>query len=314
MKRSTRLLRLTAVAATAVVALAACGESADPSSSEEGITPDTLVISGVPAEEGTDLSNTYAPVIDMLEEELGIPVEFQPATSYAAVIEGQRTGKIHIAQYGPLAYYQAVQTGSDVSVLGAMIKEKGVDPGYLAYGVVPADSDIESIEDFAGKKLCFVDVSSTSGYLYPVKGLMDAGIEKGDWEEVLAGGHDASALAVASGDCDAGFALDSMVDSTLIEKGDIEEGELEVIWKSDTIVEPPITIYNGLESGLRDQIMDIFADQANQDYLVANGFCEEGDCDLTDQRIWGWQPVEGDYYDSLIEVCDATQAEACNAA
>lgn len=314
MRRRTSLLRLTAVAATAVLALTACGESADPTSSGEGITPETLVISGVPAEEGTDLSNTYAPVIEMLEKELGIDVRFDPVTSYAAAIEGQRTGKIHIAQYGPLAYYQAVQTGSDISVLGAMIKDKEVPPGYLAYGVVPADSDIESIEDFAGKRLCFVDVSSTSGYLYPVKGLLDAGIEMGDWDEVLAGGHDASALAVASGDCDAGFALDSMIDSTLIEKGDLAEGDLKVVWKSETIVEPPITVYNGLEAELLEKIKTIFADQANQDYLVANGYCEEGDCDLTDQRIWGWQPVEDNYYDSLIAVCEATQAAACNAA
>ncbi|GAA4920513.1 phosphonate transport system substrate-binding protein [Stackebrandtia albiflava] len=309
------LLRLAAVAGAAVLALAACGESADTSSDDgEGVTPETLVISGVPAEEGTDLSNTYTPVIKMLEEELGIPVEFQPATSYAAVIEGQRNGKIHIAQYGALAYYQAVQTGSDISVLGAMVKEKGVEPGYQSYGVVPADSDIESIEEFAGKKLCFVDISSTSGYLYPVKGLLDAGVEMGDWEENLAGGHDASAMNVASGECDAGFALDSMIESTLIEKGDLKEGDLKVVWKSDTIAEPPITMYNGLEAGLKDKIAKIFAEQANQDYLVANGYCIEGECDLTDQRIWGWQTVEDDYYTSLIEVCEATQAQACSAA
>ncbi|CAM3121771.1 phosphate/phosphite/phosphonate ABC transporter substrate-binding protein [Stackebrandtia soli] len=300
--------RLTALAGIAVLGLtAACGTSADDASGE------TLIISGVPAEEGTDLSNTYEPLMKMLEDELDMKVEFQPATSYAAVIEGQRSGKIHIAQYGPLAYYQAKQSGSDLSLLGAMVKKDGAEPGYLSYGVVPADSDIETIEDFAGKKLCFVDVSSTSGYLYPVKGLLDAGIEMDDWEQIEAGGHDASALSVANGTCDAGFALDSMIETTLIEKGDLKDGDLRVVWKSDIIPEAPITIYNGLDKELREKIVEIWKTKANQDYLVEKGYCKEGECDLTDQRIWGWQPVEETYYDSLVDVCDATQAAACKA-
>ena len=306
MRQSARLC-LTAVTGIAMLSVAACGDSA------AGET-DTIVISGVPAEEGTDLSNTYQPLMDMLSDELDIKVEFKPSTSYAAVIEGERTGNIDIAQYGALAYYQAVQSGSDISILGAMVKEKGKEPGYLSYGIVPADSDIDDIADFAGKKLCFVDESSTSGYLYPIDGLMHAGVDKGDWEEVFAGGHDASALSVASGDCDAGFALDSMVDKTLIDKGDLAKGDLKVVWKSDLIAEPPITIYNGMDSALKEKITKIWAEKANQDYLVENGYCEAGSCDLTDQRVWGWQPVDSDYYDSLVDVCDYTKAEACQEA
>ncbi|ADD44600.1 phosphate/phosphite/phosphonate ABC transporter substrate-binding protein [Stackebrandtia nassauensis] len=305
------LLRLSALGAIAVLGLSACGESAVGDKDGKGETPDELVISGVPAEEGTDLSNTYEPVVKMLEKELDMKVKFKPSTSYAAVIEGQRNGKIHIAQYGALAYYQALQNGSDIDVLGAMVKAKGAEPGYQAYGIVPKGSKIKDIKDFAGKKLCFVDESSTSGYLYPVAGLMKAGVKKDDWEPVMAGGHDASAIAVSKKECEAGFALDSMVDETLIEKGDIKKGDLKVVWKSDTIAEPPITVYNGLEKGLKDKIKKVFETKANQDYLVKEGFCEKGKCDLTDQRIFGWEPVEESYYDSLTEVCEETKIDAC---
>ena len=34
---------------------------------------------------------------------------------------------------------------------------------------------IKDIEGFAGKKVCFVDLASTSGYLYPSAGLIEAG-------------------------------------------------------------------------------------------------------------------------------------------
>ncbi|GAB3722236.1 phosphate/phosphite/phosphonate ABC transporter substrate-binding protein [Nocardiopsis nanhaiensis] len=305
-----------AAAASALALLAACGPSAEETTDAadnggEEISPDTLVIGAVPAEEATGLENSYEPVIAMLEDETGLDVEFQTATDYAAVIEGQRSGQIHVAQYGPFSYYIAEETGSDISVAGAMVQEKEEPPGYVAYGVVPEDSDIESIEDFAGRHLCFVDPNSASGYLYPLAGLLDAGIEEDDWEETFAGGHDASAIAVAAGECEAGFAFDTMVDETLVENGSIEEGELDVVWESETITSAPITVYNGLEEELFDTVMSALQEQGNQDYLVANDYCEEGDCDLTDERIWGWEAVPDDFYDPLEVVCEATQSPQC---
>lgn len=306
-----------AAAASALALLAACGPSADEtaeadtSAGGEGITPDTLIIGAVPAEEATGLENSYEPVIEMLKDETGLDVEFQTATDYAAVIEGQRSGQIHIAQYGPFSYYIAKNTGSEITVAGAMIQEKDEPPGYVSYGVVPADSDIEGIEDFAGKHLCFVDPNSASGYLYPLAGLLDAGIEEGDWDETFAGGHDASAIATAAGECEAGFAFDSMVDETLVDNGSVEEGDLRVVWESETITSSPITVYDGLDQELFDTVMTALQEKGNQDYLIANGYCEEGDCDLTDERIWGWEAVPDDFYDALDVVCEATQAAQC---
>lgn len=62
-----------------------------------------------------------------------------------------------------------------------------------------------------GKKVCFVDPSSTSGFLYPTAGLIEEGVIASGSEAdisaavtpIYAGGRDASALAVKSGDCDA---------------------------------------------------------------------------------------------------------------
>lgn len=300
---------LTAVAGVAILGLAACGESA--SDSDEDV--ETITISGVPAEEGGSLANTYEPIMDMLEDELGLEVEFQPSNDYAAVIEGQRTGQIHIAQYGPFAYYQAVETGSDISVLGAMLTERDGEPGYQSYGFVRDESDIEELSDFAGEQVCFVDAASASGYLFPVGGLLEAGVEMDDWDEIHTGGHDASVIGVADGDCEAGFALDSWVTEQSVDEGHVEEGELRVVWESETIAEPPITVYNGLGDELVDQLMDIWEEKANQDYLIENGYCDEGDCDLTDQRVWGWVPVPEDNYAGLAEVCEATQVDACAA-
>ncbi|MDA2812876.1 phosphate/phosphite/phosphonate ABC transporter substrate-binding protein [Nocardiopsis sp. RSe5-2] len=312
--RHRRTAAVLASAAASATVLAGCGPSAADGGWDGGGAPESLVIGAVPAEEATGLKNSYEPLIAMLEDETGLEVEFQTATDYAAVIEGQRSGQIDIAQYGPFSYYLADQSGSDITVAGAMVQEKGEEPGYTSYGIVPSGSDIESIDDFAGKHLCFVDPNSTSGYLYPLAGLLDAGIEEGDWEETFAGGHDSSAIAVAEGECDAGFAFDSMVDETLVENGSIEEGDLEVVWESETITSSPITVSNGLEPELFDTVVSAIAEKGNQDYLVENGYCEEGDCDLTDERIWGWTSVPDDFYAPLDEICATTEAEQCSSA
>jgi phosphonate transport system substrate-binding protein len=65
---------------------------------------------------------------------------------------------------------------------------------------VARDSDIQSLEDLAGKKLAVPDLGSTSGYLFPAVAFQDAGIEVG--EIVEAGGHPQAALAVYNGEVD----------------------------------------------------------------------------------------------------------------
>ncbi|MDS1271333.1 phosphate/phosphite/phosphonate ABC transporter substrate-binding protein [Lipingzhangella sp. LS1_29] len=306
---------VTAALSATVLLLAACGQSAaEPDSEGDGdqLDPDTLVIGAVPAEEATGLQQSYDPIIEMLADETGKDVEFESATDYAAVIEAQRSGQIHIAQYGPFAYYLAEQGGADVNVAGVMIQEEGEPPGYVSYGLAPADSDIEELADFADREVCFVDANSASGYMYPLAGLIEAGLDEGDYEEVMAGGHDASAISVASGDCDAGFAFDSMVDEVLIEGGDLEEGELKVVWESETITSAPMVVHGGLDDELYTTVMDAFAEKANVEYLSANGYCpSEEDCDLSDQAIWGWEPVPDDFFDGLEEVCETTGAPQC---
>jgi hypothetical protein len=110
------------------------------------------------------------------------------------VIEAQLSGQVQIAEYGSLSYVLAKEKGADITAVGAAIDHKGETPGYRSYGITKAGSPIKSIKDYAGKKVCFVDPDSTSGYLYPSAVLLPNGINP--MTEVLptfAGGHDASA-------------------------------------------------------------------------------------------------------------------------
>ena len=104
---------------------------------------------------------------------------------------------------------------------------------------------------------------------------------------IYAGGHDASALAVKSGDCDAGFAQDSMVDKTMIEKGDLKPGELKTVWKSEMIAGSVFAANDSLGPEAIDKLKKIFTEKANAEVLEAEGFCEGDGCLITDERAWG---------------------------
>jgi phosphonate transport system substrate-binding protein len=70
-----------------------------------------LTLAVVPAENASGVSDRYAPFVAYLSKELGVPVKVRVANDYAAVIEGQRAGNIHIAFYGPASYSTAFMTG-----------------------------------------------------------------------------------------------------------------------------------------------------------------------------------------------------------
>jgi ABC-type phosphate/phosphonate transport system substrate-binding protein len=100
---------------------------------------------------------------------------------------GQRAGKIDLASYGPFSYIIAKDGGVPIEPLAAPVNAPGDAPAYTSLAYVKAGSDITSLDQAKGKKVCFVDAASTSGFLVPTKGLMDVGT-KADITPVMAGG------------------------------------------------------------------------------------------------------------------------------
>ncbi|MFD4404864.1 phosphate/phosphite/phosphonate ABC transporter substrate-binding protein [Nocardia sp. NPDC058499] len=306
----------TAALAATTLLLAACGSSAA-GDTESGISgsgdPETLVFASIPSEESNSLQQDYALIADVIEKETGRPVELQNATDYAAVIEAQRAGKVQIAAYGPFSYVTARDTGVATTPIAALVDAPDEEPGYQAYGIVEAGSPIRTLADFRGKKVCFVDPASTSGYLYPSAGLKEAGIDPvTDITPVFAGGHDAAVLAVVSGQCDAGFAYDSMVEQTMPSKGQIQQGDVEIVWKSEIIAGSPVAISDSLSPELKEQITTIFRTQLNRPALVEKGYCtDEESCDLPENTEYGYAAVDDATFDGVRKVCEITRAAAC---
>jgi phosphonate transport system substrate-binding protein len=315
---------LTSAALLAALGLTGCGSSADTTpdpaaagtSAETTEWPDPFVVAIIPSEDRTELVPDDSLMLRMLEEELGLHIEYYTATSYAATIEAQRAGKAQMAEYGPFSYVIAKDSGVDLVPLATPAASPDAQTGYYSVASVRADSDIASLEDVQGKTVCFVDPASTSGYLFPTAGLMAAGIDpEKDITPIFTGGHDASVLALADGQCDIAFSTEDMATKQLIESGQLAQGALEQIWKSELIPSSPIALSGSLPDDLIEQITDIFVNDLNVDALKASGDCDEtaedGFCGL--DGYWGFVPVDDSVYDGVRAVCDVTEAEACTA-
>ena len=98
------------------------------------------------------------------------------ANDYAAVIEGQRAGNIHIGYYGPASFSRARMTGVKTDAFVIDVNSDGTK-GYYSVFYVRADSPYKTIADLKGKNLGLVDPNSTSGYNMPLYTLDKRGID-----------------------------------------------------------------------------------------------------------------------------------------
>jgi phosphonate transport system substrate-binding protein len=133
-----------------------------------------------------------------LEEATGLKYEVSVPTSYAATVEAMCASPEDTIGFIPALGYVLANQKCGVEVGAAAVRYGW--PAYWAQYLVARDSDIQSLEDLAGKKWAVPDLGSTSGYLYPSVAFQDAGIEVG--EIVEAGGHPQAALAVYNGEVD----------------------------------------------------------------------------------------------------------------
>jgi len=273
--------------------------------------PDKIVFAPVPSENATAALAAYGPFAKALEDMLGIKVEQVAVSDYAAVVEGQLSGKVDIAAYGPFSYYVAKVAGAKIDPIAVLVNDIGLPPSYQSFLIAPGNSAATSIADVKGKKVCFVDNLSTSGYLYPTAGLKEAGLEVNrDYTAVFAGGHDKSVAAVKAGTCDLGFAFDDMVNTIAPASGIIKPGDLKVIWKSKPIPNSPFAVRTDLPASLVAKIKESVP-KIDALYLQAKKYCSASNPNCGIGTAKAWVQVNESFFQPIADVCKVTQAPAC---
>lgn len=217
-----------------------------------------LRIALIPAEDSRAMIRQSKQLMSALEQKLGIEVEGFVATDYNGVIESLRAGHVDVAYLGPFSYVKAAQVANVEAFAVAETKDKG-GVAYHSQVVVRSDSDIQTIEQLRGRDFAFVGPTSTSGYVFPMVGLKKAGLNpRKDFKNVIyTGAHDANMLAVKNGRVDAATVADRIYAAAL-EKGQVEEGDLRVIWRSEAIPESPMVWRKDLPIDLKKRIRQAF--------------------------------------------------------
>ncbi|TDJ08659.1 MAG: phosphate/phosphite/phosphonate ABC transporter substrate-binding protein [Deltaproteobacteria bacterium] len=134
-----------------------------------------------------------------LEEETGLFFTTKVPTSYIAVVESFGSKRADIGIMNSFGYILANEKYGATAEL--KIIRYGVD-FYRGQIVAHVNSGIKKIKDIQGKNFAFTDASSASGYMFPLKILMDNNVKPGN--TVFAIKHDNVISMIYQGQVQAG--------------------------------------------------------------------------------------------------------------
>lgn len=275
-------------------------ELADPRS----VWPEQLTIGFFGGDDATETLENNEPFADYLSEYLDMPVEMFTGTSYTAVIEAMRAGRVDAMEVGPFSYVLAVQeAGAEAMGVGVYsraevpVYDEALQPYYYSVIFTKKGSGIASFEDLKGTGFNFVDPASTSGHLMPRTTLIKNGVDPddpgNDMTTVFAGSHPTSVISVWNDKADAGATYESNLyrlrdedqiefcgfddDQTGILRSEEEiaevydacpEGNMVIIGYSDPIPSTPFAVSSELPFSLKNEIRDALMDIKDEPELI----------------------------------------------
>ena len=228
---------------------------------------ETLSFVVIPSEDAMLARSQWEPMMSYLGEGMGREVDLIVASDYAAVVEAMRYGHADIARLSPVGYVTAISEGAEIEPLVVGVKLETGLPGYYAYLVARAKTDVS---DLSSLTFAFVDPSSTSGYVVPAIHLEEQGIEPAD--VLFAGSHQAAILAVQNGSVDVAAVASNRLETALSE-GVIQDGELEIIWQSPLIPNCPVAVQSSMPDRDRARLKELLLN-APGDVILSTGINE----------------------------------------
>ncbi|MCA3595283.1 MAG: phosphonate ABC transporter substrate-binding protein [Methylobacterium sp.] len=225
-----------------------------------------LVYATIPAENASGVTERFGPWMEYLSKELGVKVTLRIAADYAAVIEGQRAGTIHIGDYGPSSYVRAHTVSNGGVEAFATMRAADGSTGYYSVAYAKKDAAGAKLEDFKGKNLCLVDPNSTSGFNVPMFAMNKASIDPAKFfgKVVNAGSHENAVMAVQQGTCDVAFNWWNSEDdsnlSRMANKSMVKKDDFKIVFRSELIPGSPYAVLTSMPADLKAAIAKAFFD------------------------------------------------------
>lgn len=258
-----------------------------------------LVYAVVPAENAAGVTERFGPFVDYMSRQLGTKVTLRVANDYAAVIEGQRSGNIHFAYYGPSAFARALMTGAQVEAFAIDVNGDGTK-GYYSVFYVKADSPFRKIEELRGRNLGLVDPNSTSGNNVPRFALDKMGITPEQFfaRVVYTGSHENAVIALQQGTVDvAANWWNDEQESNLMRmdrKGMVKAADFRIIFRSEQIVNSPQAYLANLPAELKAAIREAYFALPQREPAIFQR--------ITDGKARPWEPVDNAAYQPIVEL------------
>ena len=225
---------------------------------EKKVEEKVIKMGFVPLKNSEQLVEDVKPIADYLSQKMGVKVEAFTASNYIGVVEGIGSGSVDFGIIPPFSSLLAQKQSNAKPILTS--KGKTGKPGYTAELYVRKDSGIKSLQDVKGKKVAFVDPSSSSGYIYPGAMLVKAGINLDkDISYQFSGGHDKSLQLLLNKDVDVIATFDG-VEERYAKDFPAALTDIEKLASSDTIPGIMVTASSKMDKDLQEKLKQALLD------------------------------------------------------
>lgn len=294
MKKSIACVLLSAMVAFGSFA-AGCGGNSQQAEKK------TFTIAYAPNESTTDSTDARSTLAKDLGEVIKMEVKEIQASDYTAIIEALRTGKADMAYMGALA----VAMGSErAGVTPIVMKAPNGDKAQAVYHSVfvtqKDNNEINSIKDFKGKTIAFVDPDSTSGNLVPTSEIMKAFPDlhltnekihtNGEFFEAVSfsGKHQAGLQAVIKGDVDI-VPISDQIMASEFKNGNADENAVKVVHSSAAIPAEAMVVSKTVNEDLKKTLTKFLVEYNNKDYF--DKVIKKADARFVECSMEDYQPI-----------------------
>lgn len=294
MKKSIACVLLSAMVAFGSFA-AGCGGNSQEAEKK------TFTIAYAPNESTTDSTDARSTLAKDLGKVINMDVKEIQASDYTAIIEALRTGKADMAYMGALAVAMgAERAGVTPIVMKAPNGDKAQAVYHSVFITQKNNSEINSIKDFKGKTIAFVDPDSTSGNLVPTSEIMKAFPDlhltnekihtNGEFFEAVSfsGKHQAGLQAVIKGDVDI-VPISDQIMASEFKNGNADENAVKVVHSSAAIPAEAMVVSKTVNENLKKTLTKFLVEYNNKDYF--DKVIKKADARFVECSMEDYQPI-----------------------
>ena len=261
----------------------------------------TFTIAYAPNESTTDSTDARSTLAKDLGKVINMEVKEIQASDYTAIIEALRTGKADMAYMGALAVAMgAERAGVTPIVMKAPNGDKAQAVYHSVFITQKNNSEINSIKDFKGKTIAFVDLDSTSGNLVPTSEIMKAFPDlhltnekihtNGEFFEAVSfsGKHQAGLQAVIKGDVDI-VPISDQIMASEFKNGNADENAVKVVHSSAAIPAEAMVVSKTVNEDLKKTLTKFLVEYNNKDYF--DKVIKKADARFVECSMEDYQPI-----------------------